>query len=157
MADTDGRPEAAMAIWPWGEAASGATHRGEASRLRRHGSLRGGMALGFATCFWLLGRHGIAAVALSIGGVTLLAALASPTGFYQRMHDTLDAFAHGIGIAITYLCLVPIYLLIITPFGLLMRHGSRDPLHRTWSAQTASFWRDRPATGEAFERRKRPF
>ncbi len=123
--------------------------------LRMHGVTRGGIALAVASGFWFLHHPAMATLVAVLGGATLLAALLSPQGLYARFSAAMEAFARGVGTLLTYLLLVPIYFLLITPFGLLMRRGSRDPLHRTWSAQTASFWTNRPDT--APERRKRPF
>ncbi len=157
MAVSAGRREAAMAIWPWRASVGGTARADAAGALRMHGVTRGGIALAVASGFWFLRHPAMATVVAVIGGTTLLAALVSPHVVYARFSAAMEAFARGVGTVLTYLFLVPIYFLIITPFGLLMRRGSRDPLHRTWSAQTPSFWTTRPATDDAPERRKRPF
>ncbi len=150
-----GRREAAMAIWRWQQ--GGQVRDDQARVARRHGSIRGGIALAVASGFWLAGSHTLALVAAAFGATTVAAALTSPLGLYRALTDALALFARGVGVVLTYVCLVPVYFLIITPFGLAARRGSRDPLHRQWSAQTPSFWTPRPATADAAERRKRPF
>ena len=146
-----------MAIWPWRASAGMAVRANTAAALRMHGVTRGGIALAVASGFWFLRHPAMATFVAILGGATLLAALLSPQVVYARFSAAMQAFARGVGTVLTYLLLVPIYFLLITPFGLLMRRGSRDPLHRTWSAHTASFWTNRPASDAAPERRKRPF
>lgn len=153
MITSSNRRQAAMAIWRWQEVK--ATHGTDSRALRIHGTLRAAIALAVACLLWFTGHRTMASVVAGIACAMWLIALLSPHDLYARLTGALDAFARGVGIALTWVLLVPVYFLIITPFGLLMRHGARDPLHRTWSAQTPSFWTDRPEA--ALERRKRPF
>ena len=145
-----------MAIWRWQDGAAQPS-RDPSGAARRHGGIRGAIALAVA-CGFLLTHHPFAAgLVAAIGSLTLLTALVSPLGAYAKLTAALDVFARGVGLVLTYALLVPIYFLIITPFGLLTRHGKSDPLRRTWTAATPTFWTDRPATSDAPERRKRPF
>ncbi len=146
-----------MAIWRWQEGGNAKARGPSASALRQHGTLRGVIGLCVATAFWFTHHAPLATVVASIATVTLLASLLSPLGLYAKLTAALDVFARGVGIALTWLILVPVYFLIITPVGLILGTGSRDPLKRRWSAQTTTFWTDRPATDDAPERRKRPF
>lgn len=152
-----GSREAALAVWRWRDGSGEAAAAAKSKALRRHGAVRGAIALAVGTAFAASGHTVMAAVVGTIAAVTVLSALLSPAGLYTRLNAAVAWFARGVGTALTYILLVPVYALFITPFGLAMRRGSRDPLHRTWSSQTASFWTLRPATDDAPERRKRPF
>ncbi len=155
MTDSGNRRQAAKAIWRWQDPV--ATHGTDSRALRIHGTLRAVIALAVACLFWFTGHRGMACVVAAIGTITWLTALLSPHKLYASLTRALDTFGRWVGIAITWVFLVPIYFLLITPFGLLMRHGSRDPLRRTWSAATPTFWTDRSTTDDTPERRKRPF
>jgi hypothetical protein len=146
-----------MAVWRWQDGATAQAKGPSASALRQHGAIRGVIAFAVASAFWFTHHTNMAIVVAAIGATTLLTALLSPLGLYTRLTRALDVFAQGVGTAITWLILVPIYFLVITPIGTVMGMGSRDPLRRKWTAQTPTFWTNRPATDDAPERRKRPF
>ena len=152
----EGKGQAAMAVWPWRENA--AEKRANARRaLQRHGALRAVVALCVGGGLMAFGHHTLAAVVGIVASTTLLLAVLSPAHAYAALQRALERFGRVVGTTLTFAILTPLYLLVITPFGLLFRRGKRDPLHRAWSQQQASYWTPRADSVDTAERRKRPF
>ena len=151
----EGKPEAALAIWPWREARD---KRASTQRLtQQHGAIRAVVGLAAAAGLLALGHRGLAGVAAGVGLATLLLAVLSPDRAYPQLQRALARFGLFVGQVVTFAVLAPLYLLILTPFGLLTRHGKQDPLHRAWSADARSYWTPRPDNVDTAARRKRPF
>lgn len=138
-----GRPEAAAVIWRWKDPPDDA--RARAARARRTGALRALVALIAAGVFVYLDRTVAAAIASTLGVLTLALALLSPLGLYAALDRAVAALGRGVGLVLTWLLLAPVYYLFFAPFGLLFRRGRRDPLRRGFEADARSYWlkRDR--------------
>lgn len=86
----------------------------------------------------------------AIGGLLAIAGLAIP-GRLGPVHDTWMRGAHAISKVTTPLFLSIVYLLVLTPAGLLMRLLGRDPLEHRES--DAGYWIVRkPGEGSNLDR-----
>lgn len=115
-----------------------------ASSLRRSGVLRALVAYAFASLL-LYFEHPIAsAVAGSIGTLTLLLALISPTDGYLRLQRAVEKLGELVGGILTWLLLAPVFYLFLAPFGLLARRGKGDRVGRRFDRGAVSYWSVRP-------------
>lgn len=144
-----GRPEAAATIWSW-RARDGAPARRAAS-LRREGMLRAVVAGIVGGLLLFFGRTIVGSIALGIGSLTLVLALASPTGAYAALSRAVERVGQWIGIALTWLLLAPVFYLFFAPFGLLARRGRRDRLGRRFDRDATSYWARR-SRGSSIDR-----
>lgn len=147
-----GKPEAAAAIWTPNEAMG----RDDAARsARARATIQGAVAgLAGAGLYFGLDHTTMAFVAWSIGGSSMLAGWLSPLGLFAAIERAVGVVGQGVGAAMTWLLLGPVYLLVLTPFGLLARRGARDTLKRSLDANEASYWkkRDPEDQGPSLER-----
>jgi hypothetical protein len=145
-----GRPEAAAAIWVWRDRES--DERARLAKLRRGGVIRAVVAGLAAGVLFAIERPIVASVAIGIGTLTLLLALASPGGAYAALSRGVDRVGALIGALLTWVLLTPVFFLFFVPFGLLMRRGARDRLRRRFERERASYWTkrapDRPGSLE---------
>jgi len=74
---------------------------------------------------------------LTLSVLTLVTAAVRPLA----LDRALAALARGVGVVMTWLLLVPIFFVVLVPFGLLFRRGANDPLHRRFDPRLPSHWR----------------
>src|SRR5262245_43551494 len=92
---------AAATVWRWRDRAAASDADAAASAARKKGLLGGaiGLLAAFAVSFW---RPGAAWVVAGIALTMTLLALVSPLGLFRRVTRALDAFAHGVGVTLTW-------------------------------------------------------
>ena len=56
--------------------------------------------------------------------------------------------AYPIGLVVSYLVMVAIYYLVVTPIGLVMRLAGRDGLNRSFDAEAQTYWSARESSGD---------
>lgn len=135
---TRGRPEAAALFAnPEGPAARAARR---ATELRRSGVVRALIAGAIAALLYFLGRPVLAGVAGTLGTMTLLLALASPTVGYAALSRIVDRAGELVGSALAWLLLAPVFFLFLTPFRWLFRRGAKDTLARGFDRAAPSYW-----------------
>lgn len=85
---------------------------------------------------------------LWIGGpIAGLIGLVFPTAI-KPVFIALSVIAFPIGMVIGTLALVLVYYAVVTPIGLVFRLIGRDPLHRHFEPEAASYWIERrPRSG----------
>lgn len=108
-----------------------------------------------AVVFLLLDRTTAALVAVVAAVVIGIACFASD-GFVRSVHRVQHKVAHGVGTGLTWLLMIPIHYLVITPVGLVARLFKADPLRPTsggdgWQTRSGEH-RSRPRKGYADER-----
>ncbi|MBK8168955.1 MAG: hypothetical protein IPK60_01270 [Sandaracinaceae bacterium] len=133
-----GRAEASSKIWQWQSAE--AKDRARRSLEQRAGILRGAVGGCFAAILFWLHRPITALVVAGLAGITLLLAVFSPTHAYPILSRGVELLARLVGIVLTYILLVPVFLLFFVPFGLLARRGKNDRLNRDFDRARASYW-----------------
>ncbi|MFC1609860.1 hypothetical protein ACFL6C_02790 [Myxococcota bacterium] len=145
-----GRPQAAAAVWRSGDKTA-------KSRPRLRGLIQALIGALATALFAWLDKTTLACIVGGIAGFVFLSALLSPHGLLAVMNGVVARLAHGIGMMVTWLVMVPVFTLFFTPFGLLLRRGQRDPLKRQMAAQTTTYWRQRSDPGSEPHRLERPF
>lgn len=103
----------------------------------------------------LLGRELAAAIAVVAAVGVGIASFASD-GFVRAFHRLQHRVAHGVGVGLTFVLMVPVHYLILTPAGLIARLFRVDTLRPTsggdgWQERSAEH-RSRPRKGYADER-----
>jgi hypothetical protein len=111
-----------------------------AAELRRSGVIRAVIAGIFATALFFFGRPIVGSIAASIGTLTLVLALVSPTRGYAALSRLVDRFAGWVGSALAWVLLAPVFFLFFVPFRLLFRRGAADALARGFDRTRASYW-----------------
>lgn len=108
-------------VWPWRQPA-GDDRAAAARAARRRGAVQAAVAFLVATLLWFW-KPILAAVVVSIALVVLLLALASPLGGFARLERGVERFAHGVGMAVTWLLMPLLFFLVFLPVGLFLRRG----------------------------------
>ena len=121
--------------------AAGVPARLTAAQGRRFGLTVGGAFLVFAAIAWWRGHPTTTSVIGTLGGVLSVAGLAIPTllGPVERAWMKL---AHLISKVTTPIVMGVMYLLVLTPVGLLRRSLGGNPM--VHDPQSGSYWKSRP-------------
>jgi hypothetical protein len=133
-----GRPEAAAPFAIPADPAAKLAAR--ASKLRREGVIRAVIAGLFAAGLFVFGRVVVGSIAASLGTLTLVLALASPTGGYAALSKLVDRFSSIVGTVLAWILLAPVFFLFFVPFRLLFRRGAGDTLARGFDRTRKSYW-----------------
>ncbi|GEM_PF-2346188 len=151
-----GRVEAAALMWNWRDGGkTDETDRAAALRNKGIGqAVVGYIAAG--VIFWL-GIAILPFIVATIASITLLTALFSPLGAYAAIEGGLTKFAMWFGGIVSWLVLMPVFLLFFVPFGLLFRRGERDPMKRVFVPSAPSYWKERERDEDVAGRRKSQF
>ncbi len=139
------RPEAQAIAWSWRGrdarvAAASAAHTAE---LRRKGLIQGAIGLTIAAAFFYFDHTTLAVVAGSIATLMALLAVVSPTGAFAAVERLMLRLGRAVGVAVTWLVMLPIFGLFFVPFGVLFRRGAKDPMRRGYDAAAPSYWKKR--------------
>ena len=121
--------------------AAGIPARLTAAQGRRFGLTVGGAFLVFAAIAWWRGHPTTTSVLGGLGGVLALAGLVIPTllGPVERAWMPLS---HLISKVTTPIVMGVMYLLVLTPVGLIRRAVGGNPL--VHEPQSGSYWKSRP-------------
>ena len=141
-----GRPEAARAIWDWRGLKGVAAKPEHRHRVRLRAGVQTLVAGGLGALFFISGSRILPLIIWSIAGLLLAVALASPDRAYLRIQNFLDRLGRAFGTILTWVLLVPLFYLFFTPFGLLMRPGSRDRLERRLESDAPTYWKKKTRT-----------
>jgi hypothetical protein len=93
-------------------------------------------------------------IILGLATLFVLLAVLVPAA-YVRKEAFFVRFAHGCGVGLTYLLLLPFYWICFVPARVILRLRGKDPMRRAFPAPDASCWHARaPSRGKAFYRRQ---
>ena len=135
---TPGRSAAAAAIWSWRSEDAPAAR--PVASPRRLLLLRALVAYGIGLVVFGLWSRVIGGTVLGLATLVLLAGLLSPRGAGAALDRLFRATGLFVRRILTWLLLVPIFYLILFPFGLLLRRGRRDRLQRRLEPDSDSYW-----------------
>lgn len=110
------------------------------------------VGVGLLLDLWL--GHALAARILwSLAGVILLLGLFFPPAI-AALHRGIARFAHGVGVLLTWLLLVPFFYFCFVPFRIWLLLTRKDPLRRHIDPARESYWELRrpPPTPESYRR-----
>ncbi len=118
------------------------------------GFTRGLFGLALAILFFYFEYRFLALTIVGLAGFFLMTAMFSPGFVYKKIDPFLALFAHGTGILMTWLLLIPFFYLFFLPFRLLFRLGKRDAMSRFFDNQATSYWvhRDEVRSQADYER-----
>lgn len=152
-----GKAEAAAVIWQW--RAEKDDRAARSAKARKTALVRFLVAALAGGAFFYFDRVTVASIAWSAGSLTLLLALVSPLGAYAAVDRAVARLGALIGTILTWLLLAPVFYLFFTPFGLLFRRGSRDPMRRSFDTSATTYWkrRDEPSSERDRTELERPF
>ena len=129
-------------VWNWRAAdkQTGADPAREAAAARRRGLL--GLVIGLLAAallfFW---KPVLAGVVAAISLILALIAFAAPLTLHKKVTRALDAFARGVGMAVTWVLMPLLYYLLFLPVGLLLRARRRLGITRTPDPALATYWK----------------
>ena len=132
----------AEVVWPWrtppqtGDTAAG---------RRRRTLIQCAVMWAIALVLMLVGRKHVWMGAFVLG----LSVVVFVGGFWvPPIYAAFDRFgrllAKWVGAATTWLLLVPFFYLCFVPMRLFLVLSGKDPMHRRWERERASYWTDRP-------------
>ncbi len=143
-------------VWPWripAAAPRAPTGRSRIVKAVVQAAVMGGVAL----LFLLYGRKPVMAGVVAGMAALMLALAAAAPGVFDAIERGLARFGQGVGVAFTYLLLVPFFYLVFLPARLLLAAGRRDILHLRFDRARASYWIERPAPDRADIHLSRPY
>jgi hypothetical protein len=153
-----GRPAAAAVTWQWQSLALDRSGAAAARvRARRSGTLRAVVGLAAAGAAALLG-HPVLAVgiaAVTLGGLTI--AWLWPVTVHAVVERWLGALGRGLGRALAWLLLTPLFVVFFWGFGRWMRRGRRDALQRWLDPNAPSYYRPRAPRPPGLDSYRRQF
>lgn len=133
----------AAAVWRWREETGldGVREPALAARAaRRQGAIRAGIGFVAAALIYVFWNPVAATVVAAIATLLLILALASPLGAYAWIDRWVARFAHGVGLAVTWLLMPVLYYLVFLPVGLVLRSRGRLRLIRSLDPEASSYW-----------------
>ena len=149
------RSRGAEAIWDWRGSKAGAAAAERRRQARRQGSLQAIVAAVVAAGVYLVWSPWVAGAVGVVAVLTAALAWLAPDRLYPGLRRGLAAFGRAVSTLVTWLLLVPFFYLVVTPLGLFLRRGRRDPMFRAIDLQAESYWQPRsgePSTPASYER-----
>jgi hypothetical protein len=93
----------------------------------------------WAAILWWRGKSAPLPYLLGAAPLLALAAWLAP-GLLWPIHKVWMPVAHAIARAMTWLLLTAVFVLVFTPYGIVMRALGKDPLERKIDRSRASYW-----------------
>ncbi len=97
----------------------------------------------------LAGVPGVAVVGCATVGVIILLGSRIDLRVAELAYVGLSILAFPVGWLMSRVLLAVLYYGVLTPIGVLLRLGGRDPLERRFDREAWSYWRPRPPAGDA--------
>lgn len=109
---------------------------------------------GIGFLFWTWKGHVVGPFIIwTLAAYILLTALFVPPAFHALERFFAGPFARTVGTGLTWLLMVPVYLLIFTPAHLILKLRGQDPMARAFPTKLPTYWIPRkPVTIEQYKR-----
>lgn len=151
------KAEASSVAWRWRDRAAGDAEARlrEAAANRRKGVVGALIGLTVAAVLYFgFHRPVMSGVVAGIAVLVALLALASPLGLYKGLTRALDAFAHALGTAVTWVTMPILFYLVFLPVGLVLRTRGKLAISKGADPRLASYWKsiDRERTAESYRK-----
>ena len=149
------RMDPSAVAWDWRRAAGKEDpEKQQDAASRRRGLIGGAVGLAVAAAAWLWWRPNVAYVIAGVTVVLTLLALAAPPA-YRKVTGLLDRFAHGVGMAVTWVFMTLIYYVLFLPVGLLLRAQKKLAVTQHPDRRLPSYWSStegKPWTAESYRK-----
>jgi len=135
-------PPSAVA-WDWRHAGNSEAAATERAAARRRGAIQGAVGLAVAAfLYWIWSPlpPWAPAIVAAVAVLTLVLALATPTTGYRYLTRAVEAFAHAVGMVVTWVLMTLLYYLFFLPVGFLLRAGSKLGITTGFDRSRASYW-----------------
>jgi hypothetical protein len=129
------RSRVAQVVWPW------MTAEGPGSQMpscRKRAVIQAALMLAFSALISLRSHH----MAVTVAGMAvfvLVSGLFVPRAFWA-VERGFKAFGRFVGLALTWILLVPFFALVFVPGRLCLLLSGKDPLTRSFPAKERSCW-----------------
>ena len=110
--------------------------------LRTFGLSLGVVCLLWAGILWWRGQASAVPWLLAASPILILLGLVAPIAL-RPIHWVWMPVARGIARVLTWLVLTLAFYLVFAPFGIVMRMLGKDPLHRRFEPDAATYWETR--------------
>lgn len=157
MSDVSASSEVSEAseVIPGRESASATIWRSpappDARPVRRRAVVRWLIACCIGALLFAFAHTWLAVIAWAVSTAVLALALLSPHHGHAALERGLGALTGAVGRVLTWILLAPLFYLVLTPFGLLRRRGTRDTLTRRFEPERESYWTRREPESEPLE------
>ena len=142
--------------WPWRTRSGQAVDAAKARAARVSGVIQATVGLAVAALFhFWLHRERMAAVVTTLATLNGLIALLSPLGLYRRVTAAVGLLGRFIGQLVTWILMPPVFYLMFTVVGAMLRLGGKLRLTRRPDRTQTTYWRDltaNPRTPESYRR-----
>jgi len=137
-----------QATWNWQDTGAGAQAAARRrAGLRRQALVNAAVTAAVGLAFWRLLDHALLPRVLwAVAAAMALIGLLAPA-YFRPVRRLGAATAHAVGVALTYLLLVPLFYLFFAPVGLVLRVLGKDPLHLRRKPEGVSLWLHRRPKG----------
>jgi hypothetical protein len=146
--------EPSAVVWRW-RAGDDDARRQEIAAARRRGAIGGAVGLAAAAGALLLHRPVLAGVVAALALAAAVLAFAAPLTLYKRLSRLLEAFAHAVGAAVTWVLMTVLYFLLFLPVGLVLRATGKLAFTRFREPDLATYWKpadERPVVLEQYRK-----
>jgi hypothetical protein len=149
------RMDPSAVAWDWRRAGGNEDpDKKKDAASRRRGLIGGAVGLAVAAAAWLWWRPNVAYVIAAVSVILTLLALAAPPA-YRKVTGLLDLFAHGVGMAVTWVFMTLIYYVLFLPVGLLLRAQKKLAVTQHPDRRLPSYWSStegKPWTAESYRK-----
>jgi hypothetical protein len=122
-------------VWPWRESAPAAA---EPPSCRKRATIQFVVMLAVAGLLSLKYKH--AAVTVSCVALFVIVTGLFLPKVFLAVERAFKLFGHGVGVALTWLLLVPFFLLVFAPGRLILLLTHKDPLTRRFPGEGKTSW-----------------
>lgn len=139
--------DVAATAWPWRKAREGAGTPKAVTR-RKRAAIEAAVAAAVGALFWFKFHKPVpAGIAWMLAALTLLGGLFVPP-LYAVMKAAGVWLGKAVGIAFSWVLLVPFFYICFTAGRLILLLSGKDPLHREFRPDLKTYWTERkPISG----------